>query len=309
LLTAFLSAAGTHHRIAYLHAPPARRVGLASTLREMLATLGNPSFVVLIVSAILGGAAAGMRSSLDNYFYYYLWDLAPKDVANLGLWGGAGTIAAVAAAPVVSRALGKKMTMIWFFVASGVVGLVPLFLKLIDLMPPRSSPWLMRVLSLDAFVTIGLALSGLIVIGSMIADVVEDNAAKTGRRAEGLLFAANGLVPKVTAGIGGMFASVLLTIVVLPKPGPHVVIPLSMVRHLGWLFLPVYVAIVSLSIAVLFFYRIDRKTHDENLSRLADAVTLLEGAEEAGDTAPRSNESSPSMGGAKVATIRTGAVS
>ena len=50
----------------------------------------------------------------------------------------------------------------------------------------------------------------------MIADVVEDSAVKTGVRSEGLLFAANGLLPKFTTGIGILVGNMMLEFVHFP---------------------------------------------------------------------------------------------
>ena len=58
-------------------------------------------------------------------------------------------------------------------------------LKLLNLMPPDGSPWLFAILLTDAFITITLVITGLIIISSMLADVVEDAAVKTGVRSEG----------------------------------------------------------------------------------------------------------------------------
>ena len=56
------------------------------------------------------------------------------------------------------------------------------------------------------FGTIGVTLSitNDIVITSMVADIVEDSEIKTGRRSEGLFFAARSLVGKAATGLGGL---------------------------------------------------------------------------------------------------------
>jgi GPH family glycoside/pentoside/hexuronide:cation symporter len=275
-LTAAFSALSTQGRVKYLHVPPQRRMGVGATLREMGQTMTHPALIVLMLCGLFGGVAAAARSGLDNYFYTHLWDLKPQQIAVLLPLGVVGSAIAVVLAPILSRRLGKKMTMITFFTFSTIVSLIPFSLKLAGLMPANASPWVLGILVVDIMMVAILALSGLIIISSMVADVVEDNAARTGVRSEGLLFAMNGLLPKFTAGIGSVIAGELLTIVHFPAHAAQGSVPPELMRHLVLLFLPVYVVLVTLSILVLLFYRIDRESHERNIERMREALALSE---------------------------------
>ena len=281
-LTATTSALSTHSRIKTLHVPPPRKFDLADTARQMFQTLTNPALTVLMLCGLFGGIAAGMRSGLDNYFYTHLWGLKPQQIGIILPMGVLGSVVAVIVAPILSRLLGKKMTMIVFFVFSTIVSLLPMSLKVAGLMPANSSGWVFAILIIDAVVVAVLAVSGLVIVSSMVADVVEDTAVKTGARSEGLLFAANGLLPKFTAGIGAVMSGVLLSIVHFPAHAVQGTVSPALMRELTLLFLPVYTVIVSISIFVLLFYRIDRNTHEQNLERLSEAAALAAIAEDAG---------------------------
>jgi GPH family glycoside/pentoside/hexuronide:cation symporter len=274
--TATLSALTTQGRVKFLHVPPKRRMTVGATAREMVQTMTHPALIVLMLCGLFGGVAAAARSGLDNYFYTHLWGLKPQQIALLLPLGVVGSAIAVVLAPILSKRLGKKMTMITFFTFSTIVSLIPLSLKLMGLMPGASSPWLLTILAIDLMMVAILALSGLIIISSMIADVVEDNAVRTGVRSEGLLFAMNGLLPKFTAGIGSVIAGALLTAVHFPDRAVQGSVPAELMRHLVVLFLPVYVVLVSLSIVVLLFYRIDKDAHQRNLATMREAAALAE---------------------------------
>ena len=84
------------------------------------------------------------------------------------------------------------------------------------MLPPNGSPVIPLILTVDLFVAGALGLIGFVIVGSMIADVVEDSAVKTGVRSEGLLFAANGLLPKFTTGLGGLVGNMMLEFVHFP---------------------------------------------------------------------------------------------
>ena len=122
----------------------------------------------------------------------------------------------VIAAPLLTRALDKKRTMMTVFTLSIFAGVIPVSLRLLGLLPPNGSPVIPVVLTADVFVATALGISGFVIVGSMIADVVEDSAVKTGVRSEGLLFAANGLLPKFTTGIGVLAGNMMLEFVHFP---------------------------------------------------------------------------------------------
>ena len=115
-----------------------------------------------------------------------------------------------------------------------------------------------------------------IIVSSMVADVVEDAAVKTGVRSEGLLFAANGLLPKFTAGIGVFLSGLLLTAVAFPTDAAAGAVPPDIMRRLAMITLPVTFAMNALSIAVLTFYRIDQQTHEHNLAALGETPLAAE---------------------------------
>nr|QQZ50192.1 MFS transporter [Phenylobacterium glaciei] len=71
-------------------------------------------------------------------------------------------------------------------------------------------------------VSTGATITANILTSSMIADVVEDSELKTGRRSEGLFFAASAFVAKAVTGIGIFTSAMLLKAAAFPqgaKPG------------------------------------------------------------------------------------------
>jgi GPH family glycoside/pentoside/hexuronide:cation symporter len=272
------SALATHRYIPYLKPAPLRRQTLAQSSREILTILGNPSLVVVMASGLVSGVAGGISTSLNGFMNYYFWGLTPQIVAFMTVLAAPAAVVGVVAAPILSRALDKKRTMITVFTLSIFTGVVPVVLRLLGLMPPNGSPFIPLILTADIFVSGTLGLIGFVIIGSMIADVVEDSAVKTGVRSEGLLFAANGLLPKVTAGVGGLVGNMMLEFVRFPagvQTGKVDFVDPAIMRHLALISLPIGAVLNLIAVAVLLFYRIDRGSHEANLEalRLAASVT------------------------------------
>lgn len=283
-----VSATGTHHHIPRLSRPPVRPMTLRQTVSEVVVTLSNRSLVVVMLSGLCSGVASGMTAALSQYFYLELWGLSAAQISYLSIAGALASITAVAIAGPVSRLMGKKKAMLSLFSVYLLTSILPIGLKLLGLMPPNTSPLVFWILMADIFIYTTLVIAGLIIVSSMIADVVEDAAVKTGVRSEGLLFAANGLLPKFTAGIGVFMAGILLTLVAFPTDVAMGQVDPEIMRRLATIYLPVMAGMTALSIAVLGFYRIDEAGHARNLAALSDAAAQLELTKEtAGEAEPK----------------------
>ena len=91
--------------------------------------------------------------------------------------------------------------------------------------------------------------------------------------------AANGLLPKFTAGFGVFLAGVILTAAHFPTHAAAGSVGPEVMRHMSLLYLPFATGMKVLSVAVLLFYRIDKDTHERNLATLADAAAVGEVAD------------------------------
>lgn len=108
-------------------------------------------------------------------------------------------------------------------------------------------------------------------IAAMIADVVEDSEIRTGRRSEGIFFAANSFAQKAVNGLGVVVAGQILAYIQFPtqaKPGE---VPLETLFDLAYIYVPVILVFYLAALSVLTMYRINREDHTENLRRLSVA--------------------------------------
>jgi len=274
-----ISALATQRYVPQLNSPPKRRQSARESMREIFAVLSNASLLAIMGSGLVSGVASGLGSSLQNFMSYDFWELKPQVIALMTLAVAPASFIGIVAAPLLSRALDKKRTMMTVFTLSVFSGVVPVSLRLLGLLPPNSSWVIPVVLTADLFVTIALGITGFVIVSSMVADVVEDAAVKTGVRAEGLLFAANGLLPKFTTAIGILLGNMMLEMVHFPETaqaGRLVAVDPAIMRHLALLQLPVGAVLNLVAIGVLIFYRIDRSTHEANLEALRLGAMVTE---------------------------------
>jgi Na+/melibiose symporter-like transporter len=102
----------------------------------------------------------------------------------------------------------------------------------------------------------------------MIADIVEENEIRTGRRSEGLLVAADAFMRKLVGGVASVLPGLLLAVVAFPPHANPTTLDPAIMHELVWIVLPLTFALGIVATAVLALYRIDRSAHEANVARL-----------------------------------------
>ena len=266
-----ISSVGTHRFIAPVAYSPRARSEWRQKLREIRGTLSNRSFLALTISGIVGAISTGLRQGLDFYVSAYFWELTPAQMSYLAIAVLFAAFAGVVLAPAISKRFGKKWAMIGVFFASLFSSTAPIAMRLLGLLPPNGTHAIFAIVFTATFLAATLGLTGLIIVSSMMADVVEDAAVSTGQRSEGLLFAANGLIAKCVTGVGTFLSGLVLAWISFPEHATPGQVDPAILHHLGMVFVPIVATFSGLAIAVLTFYDIDRSTHQRNLRQLEGA--------------------------------------
>ena len=107
-------------------------------------------------------------------------------------------------------------------------------------------------------------------LDSMMADVVEESEVDTSRRSEGLFYATRSFAAKAMSAGGIFLAGIIVSIV-----GMESFVTAADMTHdhrilLTSIFLPIYCGLQIAAIVLLLLYRIQKHTHEQNLSTLAD---------------------------------------
>ena len=119
-------------------------------------------------------------------------------------------------------------------------------------------------------IDLGLIIAMQAVSASMVADLVEQAEVRTGRRNEGVFFAAMTFIKKTNQGIGAFIAGLLLQVVAFPTgAAPSEVAP-ETVWNLGALLVPSQYLLWGVMLVAIGFYRIDRNQHQAHLEELAE---------------------------------------
>lgn len=265
------SALGTHRHIPNLRKPPEQQgFDLSRTARELRETLANRSFLVLFLSALCTAMAAGVTTSLNIYFNTYFWELRSEQIGLLNLPYFMSAAVALFAAPLLSVRLGKKYAAITIGAIAFMGAPLPMLLRLVDLFPANGTDALFYTLLVFGFVEVSLIIIAGILISSMVADIVEDSELATGRRSEGVFFAARSFAQKAVHGIGTFSATMILTVIEFPTDASPGEVAPEIVRNLGLVYVPVLMVVYVAALALLTGYRISRESHTDNLRRLSE---------------------------------------
>jgi GPH family glycoside/pentoside/hexuronide:cation symporter len=270
------SSLGTHRHIPRLRQPSVSKGSLWATLRQMAQAVLNRNFVALASSGLIFGITTGISGGLSQYFSTYLWELDTAAQASLGLFALAASVVAVIVGPLLSRRFGKKRTCITLFFIAIFASATPITLKLLGVMPPNHTFALYAILAIDGMVTAAFGIMGFIIVTSMIADIIEEIEVKSGQRSEGLLFSADTVLQKVASGIAILGPGLLLAAVRFPAGARPRTLDPAIMHHLALIYLPIVVGLQICSTSCLFFYRIDKARHQDNLRTLAQSAAAAE---------------------------------
>lgn len=269
-----VSAVGTHREIPNLPQPASRRQTFRENLREFGQTLNNRAFVILMLGGICAYTNQGLSYALSNYLYSYVWGFTGPTFVYLTIALFAGVVIAFIAAPIIGRG-GSKPAAATIAVLMGVtLNTAPYWLRLLGVFPEPGDAILLP--ALFGFFILGTAsnVTAFILGASMMADVVEDSEAKTGRRSEGVFFAGSFFVQKCTSGIGIFFAGLVLAIAGFPDQATPGQVPGATIDRLTLIYATIYITLAILAALAFSRFPFGRAEHDARIARLAGAAVV-----------------------------------
>lgn len=269
-----VSALGTHHCIPRLRKPPEKRkMTMKMIFSEIYQTVASPSFFALFIASLLGFTASGLAAGLTFYFSAYFWGFSPEQIGAITFGVFLSAIIGGWLAPIVTRKIGKKKGAIIIGLIAFIGSPLPIFLRLIDVMPANGSPELFWIILVTNTIDVGLIICYQILGASMMADLVEQGEVRTGKRSEGIFSAATTFMRKFGEGFGIVVAGFVISGVGLAAGAGQGDVSDETLWQLGAVYVPAILGIWLTMIAVIGFYRIDRSKHEETVRQLAARKT------------------------------------
>ncbi|MEM9668467.1 MAG: MFS transporter [Pseudomonadota bacterium] len=269
-LAIMVSALGTHGRIKHFNDPPPKQeFALSRAFQEIFETLFDKSFGALFIATLFGAVATGFSGALTFLIWSYFWEFTQDQIFIFTALVALSAIIGATIAPMITRVFGKKRAVIILGCVAFGAAPIPVVLRLFGLMPPAGDPWLFPIVAAVNTIDVALIIALQAVLYSMIADLVEESELKTGRRSEGVFYAAVTFTRKSNQGLGGFAAGVVLSLVAFPSNASPGTIDADTLWNLGAWYAVLLWMLWSAMIIAVCFYRIDQGTHEANLRELA----------------------------------------
>lgn len=185
-------------------------VTAGAILTDWRDALSNRSFRLLLIGLLAFGTMRGVQETLSVHLFTYFWRLAPAEILQVFVAGLASLVAAIPVWTAAARRFDKKPVLITGAAGfAAVVVTIPL-LGLFGWFPSRESSAFLPTLLLGYVVAGALGSAVFVASGSMLADVAGVLRTHHRRGLTAVVFGASALSFKVTTGLGGWLAGLVL---------------------------------------------------------------------------------------------------
>ncbi len=271
LIGIWLCAAGTYRHVPGLSSASTSmpRLSLTSFLRDILSTLKNRNYIIVLVGYFFYMIASGIYDTLNVFINTYFWELQPEEIRWVGLIGAPAAMLGALCSPILMRRFDRKPVMLSALAGTVLFAQLVVNLRLLGLMPENHDPDLLGLLIANAAgFTFSLGV-GTVAVMSMIGDIVDENELATGMRQEGLFYSARAFFAKASYSFGHFFAGVMLDLYVrLPfnaVPGElEAGVPMRMGITAG----PLMGLAALISIVVYSRHQLTQSRHNEIMRQL-----------------------------------------
>ena len=277
-LSGLVSTLGLHRRIPELHVPEnVGTLSLRGLSEEIKETLSNRSWLFVFLAGLVFALFIGLQSGTDQYYNIYFWQWVPEQIRIFPLAQAFVAISSGFLTSALARGRDKKKLALRLFISSIILGPLPLALRLVDPLfafptfPANGTDLLWWILLLHSCIMIMLSVTGFILIGSMVADIVEESQAQTGRRSEGLLNAGPHLAQKTMSAGGVFITGIILSAFGFDVPNPTVESMQGPIRKLAMAHLGLQMTLPILSTYLISKYSITREDHIRRIESLGYA--------------------------------------
>ncbi|NGY05580.1 MFS transporter [Solimonas terrae] len=271
LACVMLSSWGSHRHVARVASdiPAQERVGLIGLWRGLGAILLDRVYSSVLLCCFFFAVATGMNTALGTYFNTYFWRMSADQMGTLAAAAFVGMLLAPPTA-MLARRFGKKKVAIGLLLVALAACTGPIAIVLVLGLQPSGSR-LMGWLIVQSVFSVQCILAGMILLTSMVADVGEHLQLKTGRRMEGLMFAALIMLNKAVSGMGVFTAGLMLSAIHFPEKARPGEVAVPLIHQLGWIYIVSLSVLWLLAVLCLRFYPITREAHLRMVERLENS--------------------------------------
>jgi glycoside/pentoside/hexuronide:cation symporter, GPH family len=266
-----LSVAGTWHSIPRLSRPQ-RTVNQSNPLLafiDVFRTLKLDSFRVLFFAILVFCTLAGVTQTLLIYVATYVFEFQPKHLAGLASSVLVGILFASVVAQKLSLRFDKRRALGICVTVGGVIAFSPQILYFGGYLGQMSEGTKFALIFILNGVSQVFFIAYMILLDSMLSDSIDEHQLYTGKREEGLFFAARSFATKASYGLGSFFAGIGLDIIEFPQSATPESVSAEAVMKLAIMSGPVMLLLFAGTVIISSRYPMTEARHRQIMEQIA----------------------------------------
>lgn len=273
--TALVCILGTRSVIPRLpKATSERKFSWRDPLHDLQMAFRNRNFRISTGANLAFGMSAGVYTTLSLYLGTYFWEFSSDQLAGMVLPSAVATLAAFVVLSRLGQRFDKPHLLAAFSLALALNSFWFLGGRLLGFLPENGHAVIYPLLLLNTGIGVFMIVGMQVLAASLAADIIDEQQAATGRRQDGVVFAAGAFVQKATTGAGALLAGIVIDLAGINAASVPGSVEEGILQSLGWFTL----AMTGGLALIAFFFntrlRLGRSDHTEVRMQLAAAASL-----------------------------------
>ena len=239
-------------------------VSLSAILKELKIALGNKSFLIFFFGNLFLSISWGLANTLTLFVNTYFWEFEATQIKYFLPIYFVATLFAFYLTPRLVNIYDKRIIVLVCIAAVGLLSPAAFIMYNLGLTREKGSMQLVFFISSFLVFLITFNIVGIMVRDSMIGDIADEVELQSGKRQEGILFAAVGFMQKLNAGLGTFFAGQVLNFINFDRYNHTVEQAYSLAFVQG----PVTTILMIVPIIIFYSYSLSASRHQEILKAL-----------------------------------------
>lgn len=236
-------------------------------ISQIYIALKNKSFLIFFFGYLFIAVGWGLNSSLQLYMNTYFWEFKSIMIAAfLGIYA-LSTLTAFLIVPRLVLHIEKRSILLIAIAIAALIPPIPIFLFLNNLIPDAGSWNLFFTLAPFIYIANTCLSSSAIVRESMLGDISDEVELDSKIGQQGLMYASSSLIGKLNTGLGILVGGLALELIGFPR-GSEVLPTSDQVFNLAMVQGPFVAFLMIIPFGIFSLYGIDRKKHENILSKL-----------------------------------------
>lgn len=259
---------GTQDRVPHLHQAKPHASG-ENVFSNVALLLKNRAYVSVVACIFFFSVGGGVTAALGTYISTYFWQLSANQLGSLAGAAGLGAIIGLMLSGL-GRRFGKRNLAIGSLIVALITSITLVSLKLAGIVQQDGTA-LLPLITVQTLIASAAAAISLVMGSSMLADVADNVEASTGRRMEGLMFAALIMTQKAVSGMGVFVSGMVLSAIAFPERARPEMLDPEVLHRLGIVYVSSLVVMTTLALTAIGFYPITRDSHNRTVAQLRKA--------------------------------------